>query len=112
MNCKFCDEPIAWKRRGKKWTPLDPDGTRHQCETRDETGLCDKCGCKVWWVQNSSGSWVPLDFDGEAHYVTCSAKHKNREPVVSEPITTYPADPNTVFWNGDGVPWKTDEEVA
>jgi len=30
--CKFCNKTITWLKAGRKFTPLEQDGTLHRCE--------------------------------------------------------------------------------
>lgn len=31
-TCKFCRQPIEWKRLGERWIPYEDNWTRHQCD--------------------------------------------------------------------------------
>ena len=31
-KCKYCGKEISWLKDGKKFTPLESDGTTHECE--------------------------------------------------------------------------------
>ena len=31
-NCKYCGKEITWLKDGKKFIPLESDGTKHECE--------------------------------------------------------------------------------
>ena len=31
-KCKYCGKEISWLKEGKKFVPLESDGTIHECE--------------------------------------------------------------------------------
>lgn len=33
-RCKFCGKNIAWLKDGRKFIPLEDDGTTHDCEEK------------------------------------------------------------------------------
>jgi hypothetical protein len=76
--CKGCQQPIQWGRKGKKFRPLNVDGSRHRCDSyrkrkpitgpltkqgpmilgRDFRPSCGRCDVPPWEVCACSFDWA------------------------------------------------------
>ena len=40
---------------------------------------CTSCNEKVFWVKTKQGKFIPVDYDGTPHWLTCAKKGSHRK---------------------------------